>query len=72
MLRGFGQQISDCGIKTGPSSLTSRLVLQSVGKILVATSTATWAGTTVGSLVRLYADGSRDTVFGTEIARLAI
>jgi len=54
-------------IGTGPGSLASRLALQSDGKILVATATTTWAGTTVGSLVRLNADGSRDTVFGTEI-----
>jgi uncharacterized delta-60 repeat protein/uncharacterized repeat protein (TIGR02543 family) len=54
-------------IGTGPGAYASRLALQSDGKILVATATTTWAGTTVGSLVRLNADGSRDTAFGAEI-----
>ena len=54
-------------IGTGPASYGSRLALQSDGKILVGTGSTTWAGTTVGSLVRLNANGTRDTAFGTEI-----
>jgi uncharacterized delta-60 repeat protein len=54
-------------IGTGPATYGSRLALQSDGKILVGTGSTTWAGVEVGSLVRLNANGTRDTAFGTEI-----
>ena len=54
-------------IGTGPNSLTSRLAIQSDGKILVSYGFTTWGGIPVSSLVRLNADGSRDTAFSTAI-----
>jgi uncharacterized delta-60 repeat protein len=54
-------------IGSGPESLASRLAIQSDGKILVTHSSITWSGTTVGSLVRLNSNGTRDTSFTTEI-----
>lgn len=54
-------------IGSGPGSLASRLAIQSDGKIVLTHSSTTWAGTTVGSLVRLNSNGTRDTSFTTEI-----
>jgi uncharacterized delta-60 repeat protein/uncharacterized repeat protein (TIGR02543 family) len=54
-------------IGSGPGSLASRLAIQSDGKILVTHSSTTWSGTTVGSLVRLNSNGTRDTSFTTVI-----
>jgi uncharacterized delta-60 repeat protein len=54
-------------IGAGPGSYASRVTLQSNGQILVAQGFTTWAGTTVGSLVRLNTDGTRDTAFTSAI-----
>jgi uncharacterized delta-60 repeat protein/uncharacterized repeat protein (TIGR02543 family) len=54
-------------IGAGPGSYAARLALQSNGQILVAQGFTTWAGTTVGSLVRLNTDGTRDTAFTSTI-----
>jgi uncharacterized delta-60 repeat protein/uncharacterized repeat protein (TIGR02543 family) len=54
-------------IGAGPGSQASRVTLQSNGQILVAQGFTTWAGTTVGSLVRLNTDGTRDTTFTSTI-----
>jgi uncharacterized delta-60 repeat protein len=54
-------------IGSGPNTYASRVALQSDGKILVAGEFTTWNATTVGSLVRLNANGTRDTAFTTEI-----
>jgi uncharacterized delta-60 repeat protein/uncharacterized repeat protein (TIGR02543 family) len=54
-------------IGAGPGSQATRVALQSNGQILVAQGFTTWAGTTVGSLVRLNTDGTRDTAFTSTI-----
>jgi uncharacterized delta-60 repeat protein/uncharacterized repeat protein (TIGR02543 family) len=54
-------------IGAGPGSQASRVTLQSNGQILVAQGFTTWAGTTVGSLIRLNTDGTRDTAFTSTI-----
>jgi len=52
-------------IGTGPNNLVRWIALQSDGKILVTGDFTTWNGTTVGNIVRLNADGTRDTAFTT-------
>jgi hypothetical protein len=54
-------------VGAGPGSQASRVALQNNGQILVAQGFTTWAGTTVGSLVRLNTDGTRDTAFTSTI-----
>jgi uncharacterized delta-60 repeat protein len=54
-------------VGTGPGSQASRVALLNNGQILVAQGFTTWAGTTVGSLVRLNTDGTRDTAFTSTI-----
>jgi len=49
----------------GFSNSGSALALQSDGKILGGNSRSTWDGVAVGTLVRLNADGSRDTGFNS-------
>ena len=59
-------------IGAGPGSQASRVALQSNGQILVAQGFTTWAGTTVGSLIRLNTDGTRDTAFTSTIGTALI
>jgi uncharacterized delta-60 repeat protein/uncharacterized repeat protein (TIGR02543 family) len=54
-------------IGAGPGSQATRVAVQSDGKILIGQGFTTWAGTTVGSLVRLNTDGTRDTAFTATI-----
>lgn len=48
---------------TGAASTVSSVVVQSDGKILIGGAFSTWTGVTVGRIVRLNADGTRDTAF---------
>jgi uncharacterized delta-60 repeat protein len=50
---------------TGAESTVSAIAIQSDGKILVGGSFSSWNGTTVGRIVRLNSDGTRDTAFTT-------
>ena len=50
---------------TGANSTVSSIAVQSDGKILVGGEFTTWNGTTVGYIVRLNSDGTRDTAFTT-------
>jgi uncharacterized delta-60 repeat protein len=50
---------------TGFSHSVSSIAIQSDGKILVGGSFTTFNGTTVGRIVRLNSDGTRDTTFTT-------
>jgi uncharacterized delta-60 repeat protein len=59
-------------VGTGPGSQASRVALLNNGQILVARGFTTWAGTTVGSLVRLNTDGTRDTAFTSTIGTALI
>ena len=54
-------------VGAGPGSTAQRIALQNNGQILVAQGFTTWAGTTVGSLVRLNTNGTRDTAFTSTI-----
>jgi uncharacterized delta-60 repeat protein len=54
-------------IGAGPGSLAARVAIQSDGKILIGQGFTTWSGTTVGPLVRLNPNGTRDTAFSTAI-----
>jgi uncharacterized delta-60 repeat protein len=50
---------------TGANSEIYSIAVQSDGKILVAGEFFTWNGTTVGRIVRLNSDGTRETSFTT-------
>jgi uncharacterized delta-60 repeat protein len=50
---------------TGASSIVNSIAVQSDGKILVGGAFNIWNGTTVGFIVRLNSDGTRDTTFTT-------
>jgi uncharacterized delta-60 repeat protein len=55
-------------VGSGPSSgfgYVLSIFVQSDGKILVGGSFTAWSGTSVGSIVRLNSDGTRDTAFTT-------
>lgn len=52
-------------IGTGASSILYNIVLQTDGKILLLGNIATFNGTTVGHIVRLNTDGSRDIIFNS-------
>ena len=54
-------------IGTGAASSIRSIAIQSDGKILVGGDFTTWNGTTVGYIVRLNSDGTRDTAFTTNI-----
>ncbi len=49
----------------GGSAIINAIVVQSDGKIIVAGQTTSWNGVTVGRIVRLNSDGTRDTAFTT-------
>ena len=53
-------------IGTGANSSVQAIAIQSDGKILVSGLFTTWKGTTVGRIVRLNSDGTRDTTFTTK------
>ena len=53
-------------IGTGANSSVNVIAIQSDGKILVSGLFTTWKGTTVGRIVRLNSDGTRDTTFTTK------
>jgi uncharacterized delta-60 repeat protein len=50
---------------TGANSSIRSMTIQSDGKILLGGDFTTWNGTTVGRIVRLNSDGTRDTSFTT-------
>jgi uncharacterized delta-60 repeat protein len=50
---------------TGTNNIVDSIVIQSDGKILVGGQSTSWNGTTVGRIVRLNSDGTRDTTFTT-------
>ena len=51
---------------TASNGITSSVVVQADGKIIITGSTfLTWNGTTVNRIVRLNSDGTRDTAFTT-------
>jgi uncharacterized delta-60 repeat protein len=50
---------------TGANNSLNSIVVQSDGKILVGGQHTAWNGTTVGRIVRLNSDGTRDTTFTT-------
>ena len=50
---------------TGANSNIFSIAIQSDGKILVGGNFSAWNGTTVGRIVRLNSDGTRDTTFTT-------
>jgi len=52
-------------IGTGPNSFVQAVAIQSDGKIIVGGAFTTWNGATVGYIVRLNTDGTRDTTFTT-------
>ena len=52
-------------IGTGAGGGVQPVAVQTDGKILVGGGFTTWNGTTVGRIVRLNADGTRDTAFST-------
>jgi len=52
-------------IGTAASGRVDAVALQSDGKIVLAGNFSTWAGTTVGRIVRLNSDGTRDTALNT-------
>ena len=52
-------------VGTGPNSTPLALAVQSDGKILVGGAFTTWNGATVNRIVRLNANGTRDTAFTT-------
>jgi uncharacterized delta-60 repeat protein len=54
-------------IGAGASNSISSVNLQSTGQIVVTGSFTDWNGTTVGRIVRLNTDGTRDTAFSTNI-----
>jgi hypothetical protein len=60
---------ANIGTNIGHSSTlyVARVAIQSDGKILIGNGFTTWSGTTVGSLVRLNSNGTRDTAFSTAI-----
>ena len=50
---------------TGANNVIYTIAIQSDGKILVGGNFSAWNGTTVGRIVRLNSDGTRDTAFTT-------
>ena len=52
-------------IGTGANDTTRSIAIQSDGKIVVGGDFTAWNGTTVGRIVRLNSDGTRDTAFTT-------
>jgi uncharacterized delta-60 repeat protein len=53
-------------VGTGPNTFfVAYISVQSDGKILVGGDFTSWSGTTVGRIVRLNSDGTRDTAFTT-------
>ena len=52
-------------VGTGTNGIIISLVIQSDGKIVVGGNFDSWNGTTVGYIVRLNSDGTRDTAFTT-------
>lgn len=57
---------------TGPDAAVTRVAVGSNGKIYCSGRFTTWNGTSVGLLVRLNSDGTRDTAFAPSIALLAV
>lgn len=58
-------------VGTGPNGSIEWIELQSDGKLLVGGAFSTWSGTTVNRIVRLNADGTRDTAFTTNAGTAA-
>jgi uncharacterized delta-60 repeat protein len=60
---------ANIGTNIGHSSTpyVARVAIQSDGKILIGNGFTTWSGTTVGSLVRLNSNVTRDTAYSTAI-----
>ncbi len=54
-------------ISTGPSSTVEAIDIQSDGKIIAGGQFDTWGGVSVGGVVRLNADGTRDTAFSSNV-----
>ena len=52
-------------VGTGANNYVNAIAVQSDGKILVGGNFSAWNGTTVGCIVRLNSDGTRDTTFTT-------
>lgn len=50
-----------------PNSIVTGIAVQSDGKAVVVGSFTTWDGVTVGCIVRLNTDGTRDTTFQTNV-----
>ena len=57
---------------TGAGATVNSIAVQSDGKILVGGTFSAWNGTTVGRIVRLNSDGTRDTAFTTNTGTAAI
>jgi uncharacterized delta-60 repeat protein len=55
-------------VSAGASNDVRGIALQSDGKILVGGTLNTWNNVSVGRIVRLNSDGSRDTAFSTQIS----
>src|SRR3954464_6527589 len=53
----------------GPNGTVRAILPLSDGSILVAGDFSQWNGEPSGSVVRLHADGSRDTTFATDVTR---
>ena len=58
-------QTGQFGVGPGANAVVYSIAVQTDGKILVGGEFTTWNGTTVGRIVRLNADGTRDTAFTT-------
>jgi uncharacterized delta-60 repeat protein len=56
---------------TGSNGANSAIEIQSNGQILVGGAFTTWNGVTVGRIVRLNSDGTRDTTFTTNTGTAA-
>ena len=52
---------------TGPSSTVNCMVTQSDGKLLLGGSFSSYSGSTVGNMVRVNTNGTRDTTFNTGV-----
>lgn len=66
-LNSTGARDTGLSIGTGANGNITSIALQSDGKIIVTGNFTTWAGTTVGYIVRLSTAGARDTTFSTNI-----
>lgn len=56
---------TNTGSGAGSGNSVRSLAVQSDGKVIVGGNFATWNGVSVGGLVRLNSDGTRDTAFST-------